>query len=338
MSQGPPTHSDLGLDYAEPEETQVKRCEELWFDDGNVVLQVGHAQFRVHKSILSRQSTVFRDMFALPQPNDTSDWVDGCPVIIMSGDRAEDWEMVLSTFVYRVTTMSTTSLIVPKVAAMVHLGRKYEFGRLYQEVVDLFIVKFPNYLLAYDNNTENFEIWVIRNIAGILAIAEEAGLWSVLPVVYYMALTCQRFKDDLGIFSPSLNIPAHHLRCLINGRIKLCRAVVEYKFNWAAELWESDGSPPPICTKAESCHKVRSKIVKKAFDQLGYGIRQALGKWTETVDDSHALCEKCRRYGRRQFENGREKIWSQLGFFFFDDDWEDMIDQDTDILPTGWRT
>lgn len=44
-------------------------------------------------------------MFALPQPDDTSDWVEGCPVIVMSGDEAESWEMVLSTFVYRVTTM-----------------------------------------------------------------------------------------------------------------------------------------------------------------------------------------------------------------------------------------
>lgn len=104
MSQESRTLSDLGL---EPEKTEkpIKHSEDIWFEDGNVVLQVDRTQFRVHRSILSRHSSVFADMFALPQPNDTSDWVEGCPVVIMSGDEAEDWEMVLSTFIYRVTTM-----------------------------------------------------------------------------------------------------------------------------------------------------------------------------------------------------------------------------------------
>lgn len=80
---------------------------------------------------------------------------------------------------------------------MVHLGKKYEFCRLYQEIINLFIIRFPDCLLAYDNCTENFEIWVVRNITGILGIAEEAGLWSIFPVVYYIALTSHRVEGAL---------------------------------------------------------------------------------------------------------------------------------------------
>ena len=239
---------------------------------------------------------------------------------------------------------------------MIHLGKKYDFYRLYKEVTDLFIVKFPNSLLSYDNSTENVEIWVIQNITGVIGIAEEAGIWSVLPVLNYIALTSRLFEDDevgfslplirimtnsflgfQGIFSPTYNIPAHHLRCLINGRNRITRAIVEYNFNWASRLWESDGTPPQVCTKGASCDKVRNKIVKKAFEQLGYDIQHALVKWKYSVDDRHALCDQRRRYGKRQFESGREKIWSQLGYFFFgNEEWDTLIDMNTDVLPTGW--
>lgn len=37
----------------------------LWLSDGNVVLKTNVYLFKVHKSVLSMQSSVFRDMFAL---------------------------------------------------------------------------------------------------------------------------------------------------------------------------------------------------------------------------------------------------------------------------------
>ena len=40
----------------------------IWFEDGNVVVIAQTTGFRVHKSLLSRQSDVFRDMFDMPSP------------------------------------------------------------------------------------------------------------------------------------------------------------------------------------------------------------------------------------------------------------------------------
>ncbi len=42
---------------------------ELWFTDADVVFQAGAKLFRVHRSILSARSTVFKDMFSIPHPN-----------------------------------------------------------------------------------------------------------------------------------------------------------------------------------------------------------------------------------------------------------------------------
>jgi hypothetical protein len=64
-----------------------------WLDDGNIVLQAGSEQFRVLRSILSASSSIFSDMFSIPQPVDEK-LVDGCPVVHVS-DTAEDLHHVL---------------------------------------------------------------------------------------------------------------------------------------------------------------------------------------------------------------------------------------------------
>lgn len=103
LHQTPPGSIFEGAN-ADPK-SDIKRSKDIWFDDGNIVLQVDQTQFRVHGSILSRHSSVFCDMFALPQPNDKSHWVEGCPVVIMSDDSAEQWQFVFATFIYRVYPM-----------------------------------------------------------------------------------------------------------------------------------------------------------------------------------------------------------------------------------------
>ena len=67
-----------------------------WFDDGGVIIQAENTQYRVHQSLLSRHSTIFNDMFSLPQPAmDPGPTSEGCPVIFLS-DKATDLEHVLS--------------------------------------------------------------------------------------------------------------------------------------------------------------------------------------------------------------------------------------------------
>ena len=76
----------------------LTRSTDCWFDDGNVVLQVESTLFRVHRSILSMHSEVFRGMFSVPQPVAVDgELVDNCPVVQFP-DRAVDWTHVLKAF------------------------------------------------------------------------------------------------------------------------------------------------------------------------------------------------------------------------------------------------
>lgn len=68
---------------------------EFWFEDGNIVLVAEGAGFCVHRGVLSRHSEVFRDMFLVPQPAEGEETIEGCPVVRLTEDGAEEVALVL---------------------------------------------------------------------------------------------------------------------------------------------------------------------------------------------------------------------------------------------------
>lgn len=83
----------------------------VWYDDGNIILQAQDTLFKVHKGILAQNSSVFQDMFSLPQPPSVdTDLVEGCPVVQLS-DTAEEVECVLQAICQRECVLSELSLI-----------------------------------------------------------------------------------------------------------------------------------------------------------------------------------------------------------------------------------
>ena len=69
------------------------RDEDLYFDDGSVVLSANDSDgntiyFRVHMSVLRKNSPVFRDMFSMPTPV-AIDQYDGVPLVHVHDDAKE---------------------------------------------------------------------------------------------------------------------------------------------------------------------------------------------------------------------------------------------------------
>ena len=76
-----------------------KRDEDLYFSDGSVVLVAKDADenfvyFRVHKSVLAKNSLVFEDMLTMPTPAN-QDSYDGLPLVHLHDD-AEDLKEFLA--------------------------------------------------------------------------------------------------------------------------------------------------------------------------------------------------------------------------------------------------
>ncbi|KAJ7861641.1 hypothetical protein B0H13DRAFT_1638998, partial [Mycena leptocephala] len=68
----------------------------IWYSDGSVISQAETTQFRVHASILSAGSTVFKDMFEVARaPANGDSQVEGCPLVQMYDDTAQDVHLML---------------------------------------------------------------------------------------------------------------------------------------------------------------------------------------------------------------------------------------------------
>lgn len=64
-------------------------------EDGSIVLQAERTQFKVHRSVLARVSTVFSDVLSIPQPLEDKESIDGCPLLHLQ-DAAQDVHHMLS--------------------------------------------------------------------------------------------------------------------------------------------------------------------------------------------------------------------------------------------------
>ncbi|KAJ6567036.1 hypothetical protein B0H19DRAFT_1374367 [Mycena capillaripes] len=70
------------------EPTEPQRVQELWFEDGNLVIEAGKSRYRVYRGVLATRSSVFQDMLAFPQPPD-SELVEGCPFVRLTDSESE---------------------------------------------------------------------------------------------------------------------------------------------------------------------------------------------------------------------------------------------------------
>ena len=75
------------------EEQPLRRNGMLWFEDGNVVLVAENVAVKVHRGVLARQSSVFKDMFSMPQPAASTETYEDHPMV-----RLYDNPMNLSFF------------------------------------------------------------------------------------------------------------------------------------------------------------------------------------------------------------------------------------------------
>ncbi len=77
--------------------SQQNKDEELWFEDGTVILHAGDAELRVYRGLLEARSSVLKELFAQSHPTRTV-MIDGqhftCPVVRLT-DTIQDLRHVL---------------------------------------------------------------------------------------------------------------------------------------------------------------------------------------------------------------------------------------------------
>ncbi|KAJ7502995.1 hypothetical protein B0H11DRAFT_613848 [Mycena galericulata] len=289
---------------------------DVWYQDGSVVLQAQNMQFRVHWGVLSKHSSFFRDMQGLPQPPNQPS-VDGCPMVELA-DSAEDVKYLLEAL-YNPTFLAQMKLPFPAIAALVRLGRKYDFLDLLKSAVEWLTFDNPSTIEEYDASFtatpyahERKSIIVYPGLSfDILTLAREHDILSVLPFAYYRVIY---LSDQAALFDgvsrgdgTSATLAPIDVRKCVLGREGLVQS--QWKTQHTAGWLKSQASDG--CTRPQTCGLTRESYLST---MLTSGALVTL--WSPSAAALFNFCDVCKHRTEASISVGRKKMWDALPSFF----------------------
>ncbi|KAJ7070054.1 hypothetical protein C8F01DRAFT_1049209 [Mycena amicta] len=320
MSEAPPLKRRREDEDVPP--AAIVRSPDYWFDDGSIILQVQTTQYRVAKSMLAMHSTVFRDMFTVPLPPDDP-LVDTCPVVVLSGDTAEDWEHLLAAM-YPKSCVHDQRQPIASISALLRLSKKYDIPVFRRQWLARLKEEFPTTLEGYEETEGTADGWMYLRVEKIprsnkvscINLARELGLFSILPACFY-ALTWHNFLDPSPAAEElSLSDQAAFLR----GQLRLLRLQSETTMKW---LHPDDHSIPCAgCASHAKCRNALRNILSSGFLTDIEHRTWVFGPWLEEWNDG--LCEPCQTVAKSVYEAGRSECWRQLPSIFGLPDWKEL--------------
>ncbi|KAF7296523.1 BTB domain-containing protein [Mycena chlorophos] len=326
MSSASPTNHPPKLPISEPSQTII-RSPDFFFEDGSIILQVQSTQFRVAKSMLALHSTVLRDMFTLPLPANEP-MVEGCPVVVLPGDTAEDWAHLLGVM-YPKSFLRPKRPTFPSIAAVIRLGKKYDMARFRQEALAQLKSEFPSALEDLDElAAEGYWQYIHagksakQTLASAIALAREVSLLSVLPVMFYHLKPSDDTKAMLSLADRVTQLEGH---------LALLRLQEETTMKWLRPADEADaddgwGIPSNQCRHPLVCEAALKQTAFTTLRSLK-GKDYVLDEWSEEWEEG--LCENCRETAKAIHEEGRKECWRQLPVVFgLADSWEELAKLD----------
>ncbi|KAJ7017171.1 hypothetical protein C8F04DRAFT_1244330 [Mycena alexandri] len=296
----------------------------IWMPYGDLILQVESTQFRVNRDVLAKHSSVFRDLFSVPQPANEPT-TDGCHTVELF-DRADDWAELLAVLYEPFQHQSRPQFNT--LAAMLRLGKKYDFKQPQQDAVSRIRYEFPSDFKAFnDLDADMTKIKYRRGIyCDLLNLAYECGIYSSVPLLAFCCLRentletlfdgVERDDGSRATFSDELKINM----ALAFGKMAL--------FQHRTLAWLRDDSVVPhrSCTSAIRCTQQRNEMAR-VVDQdhegqfnLGYTIDQWDERWMGK------LCPLCEEAAIAVYDLNRAKGWELLPTFFGLAGWKDLKD------------
>ncbi|KZP08423.1 hypothetical protein FIBSPDRAFT_840249 [Athelia psychrophila] len=295
---------------------------DVWFEDGNIVIQAEQTQFKIYRGVLVAQSSVFGDMFSIPQPpSEKQKAVDGCPVVRVT-DSAIDIAIALRALFLR-GYVSRKALSITAVAAFVRIGTKYEIEILRAEGLERLFYEYPSSLSDYDEMNSWSRIdysWGVN--IDVANLAREQNLLSILPVAFY--LLCHDY-DAKGLTSgvprddgtTAMISPTDLITCLV-ARESLAELQAQTTFAWI-NLPSTNYS----CKTPPKCSKFRMQVMRSlsshpasicGLDRWGCGLAR------EPVNSMCIICAEMAEL----HDDGREKFWNELPDNFGLPEWAEI--------------
>lgn len=332
-----------------------KRHDILWFPDGNVVLQTDTYLFRVHKSVLSLHSSVFKGMFELPTAeggksddamvDDAAgmepELYEGVPLVVLVGDKGEDIAHVLRTVYdhgYVITFLKyeyytnrgnisryyisrSDDHPLGKITALLLLSTKYDFGSIRRDVIGHLLKHYPTTLSEFDavddDDATAFHDCRYSHHFELLKVALAAEADILLPGLFY---ACSDFTVSAILNVLGEMLDKQNIRKLLEGRDRL--GIAMKRVQWVY-LSESEHCVKLHGPSLNSVHPDRFRLKdpdpSSVFDE--HALKDISGKILSSLWPNR-FCQACKGRAEQRIEEEREKVWQELPTYFALSTWD----------------
>jgi len=306
-----------------------------WFDDGNIILEAELTQFKVYRGILSANSEVFRDMFAIAQAGGNGEVeVEGCPVVHLQ-DKAADLRHVLevlhdSKIRGPGSYLDKKPMPLSMVAAFLRLGRKYGIDHLREEALARLLADFPSTLRGYDDcqgigwpRAIEMDLEKGAHIT-VVNLARENDVRSILPFALYFCCRYSHYRPNSSFhFEGYQSSDEGSLESLCVEDIKACsvaqrtllRLQATKTFSWLNDLTPGD------CATWLRCATAKKEFF---FDQFYPSPPfMPFRSWKDSWEIE--MCSECLADAHRRHDQGRTTVWDKLPSIFGLPAWDELL-------------
>ncbi|KAF7967498.1 hypothetical protein HWV62_34071 [Athelia sp. TMB] len=299
---------------------------DIWFDDGNIVVQAEGTQFKVHRSMLAMWSPVFKETFSKNQTY-SGDAVEGCPVVRVT-DSAVDMNILLGALFQRRHVEAVQPLSIDIISAFIRLGKKWQVDTIFKEGLKRLLYEYPSTLDDFDALVHYSQVtdsnWVEIDVA---RLAREQNLLSILPVALYGCIfTIQDAKELAkgvvrGDGSVAQLAPDDLISCLVAYQ-SLATLQAETTLAWMNAAPEKYND----CKNKDRklCAAVRTQL-RSTISFPSVNVR-GLDSWSifaqsQSVD---GMCTACVEVASEMHGSGRVDFWDGLPGIFGLPSWEEL--------------
>ncbi|KAJ7684257.1 hypothetical protein DFH06DRAFT_1027061 [Mycena polygramma] len=310
------------------------RVRELWFKDGNLILEAGNSQYRVYGGFLGARSHVFADMLEIPQPPD-SELVEGCPLVRIPDPDVEVTPFSKAMFEPEYFMPYPAHTTFDAIVGCLRLSHKYGVDYLRQRALVHFSSGYHtklHMLDAYMEDRDDGECpsWLVRNnpiltIRAIQLAREVDAVW-ILPKAFYNLANDFDQAGTAAILNGSLyngvqcRLSVQDQISFLDGHLVQRRTTAAEALRFLSEPLNIDG-----CDEPPECHYGRLIGVQHGRGFLNLFPSSFLILWDEEDWDLlEDVCPTCLATLRKVRQDAREAFWERLPAIYNLPPWEEL--------------
>ncbi|KAI0737397.1 hypothetical protein C8Q80DRAFT_1115176 [Daedaleopsis nitida] len=306
-------------------DTQPVKDAELWLPDGNIVVISRNVAFRIHKSILSRHSEIFCDLFSLPQ-HEVDETMDDCPTVHLDADDPDDlrplFQVICCGKNYYHQNDDMTPVPFSILASLIRMGHKYNIPTVLNDALS----RLKKYYTADFNSwrdckaRKRYVSTTSLDAMTVIKLAHLTDTPSLLPIAYFVCcdLIAETYSDDSDKAAQLIlaDLAPEDPCRILTGSTHLVRHAAMRISAFLTAIPSADCKSPQRCDT-----KMHLLLIKRLEDGTAYqklahrSAIEPMAAWL-VEDPALPLCGACVENGREFDIQQCRCTWEELPRFF----------------------